>query len=71
MDSYPLEAMRSSQITLREKLGVVISTQYPNDFNAMLDEIDKSKKQLTVFLTNAVFLYFLNLMTSSSRATVG
>lgn len=46
MDSYPLEAMRSSQITLRSKLGIVISTQYPNDDNALIDEIDKSKKTL-------------------------
>lgn len=29
MDSYPLEAMRSSQITLREKLGVVIFHTVP------------------------------------------
>lgn len=46
MDNYPIEAMRSSQITLREKLGIIISTQYPNDDNAMKDEIDKSKKAL-------------------------
>lgn len=46
MDCYPIEAMRSSQITLRSKLGIIISTQYPNDDNAMIDEIDKSKKTL-------------------------
>ena len=46
MDAYPIEAMRSSQITLRSKLGIIISTQYPNDNNAMLDEIDISKKVL-------------------------
>lgn len=46
MDSYPLEAMRSSQITLLNKLGIIISTQYPNDNNVMIDEIDKSKKIL-------------------------
>jgi len=46
MDSYPIEAMRSSQITLFNKLGIVISTQYPNDNNAMIDEIDISKKVL-------------------------
>ena len=43
MDDYPLEAMRSSQITLRNKLGVVISTQYPNDNNALITEIDFAK----------------------------
>ncbi len=46
MDGYPIEAMRSSQITLTSKLGIIISTQYPNDNNAMLDEIDLSKKVL-------------------------
>ena len=46
MDNYPIEAMRSSQINLREKLGIIISTQYPKDNNSMLDEIDKSKQVL-------------------------
>lgn len=46
MDSYPIEAMRSSQIVLLNKLGIIISTQYPNDNNAMIDEIDISKKVL-------------------------
>lgn len=46
MDSYPVEAMRSSQITLRDKLGIIISTQYPNDNNVLIDEIDKAKKVL-------------------------
>lgn len=46
MDSYPVEAMRSSQITLFNKLGIIISTQYPNDNNVMIDEIDISKKVL-------------------------
>lgn len=46
MDHYPVEAMRSSQITLASKLGIIISTQYPNDNNAMIDEIDIAKKTL-------------------------
>ncbi len=46
MDIYPIEAMRSSQINLTSKLGIIISTQYPNDNNGMIDEIDKSKKAL-------------------------
>ena len=52
MDAYPIEAMRSSQITLRQKLGIVISTQYPNDDNAMIDEIDISKKTLDGLMDN-------------------
>lgn len=46
MDSYPVEAMRSSQITLKSKLGIIISTQYPNDDNGFIDEIDIAKKTL-------------------------
>ncbi len=46
LDSYPVEAMRSSQITIKNKLGIIISTQYPNDNNVMLDEIDIAKKIL-------------------------
>lgn len=46
MDDYPVEAMRSSQITLRDKLGIIISTQYPNDNNVLLTEIDIAKKSL-------------------------
>jgi len=46
LDDYPVEAMRSSQITLLNKLGIIISTQYPNDNNVMIDEIDIAKKTL-------------------------
>ncbi len=46
MDDYPVEAMRSSQITLKNKLGIIISTQYPNDNNVLLTEIDIAKKTL-------------------------
>lgn len=46
MDSYPVESMRSSQITLFNKLGIIISTEYPNDNNVMIDEVDKGKKVL-------------------------
>lgn len=52
MDSYPIEAMRSSQITLFNKLGIIISTQYPNDNNAMIDEIHISKKVLDGLIDN-------------------
>ena len=55
MDNYPIEAMRSSQIILREKLGIIISTQYPNDNNAMLEEIDDAKKILDGLRSGKVF----------------
>lgn len=46
LDTYPVEAMRSSQINLWNKQGIIISTQYPNDNNVFLDEIDIAKKIL-------------------------
>jgi phage terminase large subunit-like protein len=46
MDSYPVEAMRSGQITLQNALGIIISTEYPIDNNVMVDEVDKAKKVL-------------------------
>ena len=46
LDEYPVEAMRSSQLVLINKLGIIISTQYPNDNNVMIDEIDIAKKTL-------------------------
>lgn len=52
LDDYPVEAMRSSQVTLLNKLGIIISTQYPNDKNVMIDEIDYAKKVLDDVIEN-------------------
>lgn len=46
MDDYPVEAMRSSQISLIDKLGILISTQYPNYNNVLITEVDFAKKVL-------------------------
>lgn len=46
MDSYPVEAMRSSQLTLKDKLGIILSTEYSNDNNVLIDETDRAKKIL-------------------------
>lgn len=46
MDSYPIDAMRSGQIGMRNKLGIIISTEYPNDNNGFEDEVDKARKSL-------------------------
>lgn len=59
MDDYPVEAMRSSQITLKNKLGIIISTQYPNDNNVMLDEIDYAKKVLDGLTENKRYFSLL------------
>lgn len=63
LDDYPVEAMRSSQITLFNKLGIIISTQYPNDNNVMIDEIDIAKRLWTVcWMIGDILLCFTNQM---------
>lgn len=59
LDDYPVEAMRSSQITLLNKLGIIISTQYPNDDNVMIDEIDIAKKTLDGLLDDKRYFALL------------
>ena len=46
MDAYPIEAMRSSQLLLRSKLGIIISTKYPNEHNGFEDELKAAKSSL-------------------------
>lgn len=59
LDDYPVEAMRSSQITLKDKLGIIVSTQYPNDKNVMLTEIDYAKRVLDDFVENKRYFSLL------------
>ena len=59
LDSYPVEAMRSSQINLWNKQGIIISTQYPNDNNVFLDEIDYGKKILDGLIEDKRFFCLL------------
>ena len=44
--SYPIEAMRSGQVNILNKLGMIISTKYPTIGNPFEDEVDYSKKVL-------------------------
>lgn len=44
--NYPIEAMRSGQLTIRNKLGCIISTKYPTINNPFEDEIKKAKAVL-------------------------
>ncbi|MDO5346547.1 MAG: terminase large subunit [Lachnospiraceae bacterium] len=46
MDSYPVSAMRTSQRTLLSKLGLIISTQYPNYDNGFSVELNIAKSVL-------------------------
>ena len=44
MSGYPISAMRISQTKLKNKLGIIISTQYPNENNGFTPEVDIAKK---------------------------
>lgn len=44
--AYPLEAMRSGAILLKNKLGIIMSTKYPTVDNPFEDEVDYAKKVL-------------------------
>jgi phage terminase large subunit-like protein len=43
---YPIEAMRSGQIQVFNKLGFIISTKYPTMFNPLEEEVASAKKIL-------------------------
>ncbi|MDO4381355.1 MAG: terminase large subunit, partial [Clostridia bacterium] len=45
-NSYAFEAMRSGQLTIKNKLGFLISTKYPSIYNPMEDEVEIAKKIL-------------------------
>lgn len=44
--SYPIDAMRSGQLNILNKLGFIISTKYPTMDNPFEDEVSYSKKVL-------------------------
>ena len=44
--SYPIEAMRSGQLNILNKLGFIISTKYPTIDNPFENEVDYAKKVL-------------------------
>jgi phage terminase large subunit-like protein len=45
-NSYPIEAMRSGQLNIKNKLGCIISTKYPNANNPFEDEVVYAKRVL-------------------------
>lgn len=46
-NAYPIEAMRSGQLTVLNKLGCIISTKYPTIDNPFEDEVLYAKKVLS------------------------
>lgn len=51
-NAYALEAMRSGQLTILNKLGCVISTKYPRTKNPFEDEVSYAKKILDGVVEN-------------------
>ena len=45
-NSYPIEAMRSGQLNILNKLGCIISTKYPTAHNPFEDEVNYAKRVL-------------------------
>ena len=45
-DNYPLEAMDSGSVLLKNKLGIIMSTKYPTIDNPMEDEVQYAKNVL-------------------------
>lgn len=45
-NSYPIEAMRSGQLNIKNKLGCIISTKYPSANNPFEDEVNYAKRVL-------------------------
>lgn len=45
-NSYPIEAMRSGQLNILNKLGCIISTKYPTSNNPFEDEVAYAKRVL-------------------------
>ena len=46
-NTYAIEAMRSGQLTILNKLGFIISTKYPSLTNPFEDEVEYAKRVLT------------------------
>lgn len=44
--NYPIQAMRSGQLNIKNKLGIIISTKYPTIDNPMEEEVGYCKKVL-------------------------
>lgn len=55
-DNYPLEAMDSGSVLLKNKLGIIMSTKYPTIDNPMEDEVQYAKNVLDgIIYDNTLF----------------
>ncbi len=56
---YPLEAMRSGAVLLKNKLGIVMSTKYPTVDNPFEDEVQYSKNVLDDIVEDDTIFFFI------------
>ena len=57
--NYPIEAMRSGQLLIKNKLGCIISTKYPTIENPFEDEVRKAKQILDGIIEDDTFFSLL------------
>lgn len=57
--SYPIEAMRSGQLNILNKLGCIISTKYPTIDNPLEDEVKYAKKVLDGIIRDDTYFALL------------
>jgi phage terminase large subunit-like protein len=57
--SYPIDAMKSSQMNMLNRLGIIISTAYPNLSNPMTEEIEYSKQIFNGVIENDKYFALL------------
>ena len=57
--SYPIDAMKSSQINMLNRLGILISTAYNSVDNVMVEEVSYAKKVLDDVIQNESYFSLL------------
>lgn len=57
--SYPIDAMKSSQINMLNRLGILISTAYNSVDNVMVEEVEYAKKVLDDVIVNDTYFSLL------------
>lgn len=58
-DNYPLEAMDSGSVLLKNKLGIIMSTKYPTIDNPMEDEVQYAKNVLDTIVDDSTLFALL------------
>lgn len=58
-DRYPIESMQSSQMNMKNRLGIMISTAYENFYNPMIEEVSYAEKVLDGSIDNETYFSLL------------